>query len=69
MWTLVLLTLCTEPCHGEGMSKDPARTASQIAKEARRVQKDPKAGQDELAHARATEKQMKSFLGRHSKKN
>jgi hypothetical protein len=51
------------------MSKDPARTASQIAKEARRVQKDPKAGQDELAHARATEKQMKSFLGRHSKKN
>lgn len=51
------------------MSKDPASDASKIAKEARRVQADRKAGRDEVAHAKATEKQMKSFLGRHSKKN
>jgi hypothetical protein len=51
------------------VSKDPASTASQIAKEARRVQADKKASADEVRHAKATEKQMKSFLGRHSKKN
>lgn len=51
------------------MTKDPAHTASDIAKEARRVQADKKASRDELAHARATQKQMTSFLRRHSKKN
>lgn len=50
------------------MSKDPAKDASRIAKEAARRNREGAKG-DDRRHNDATIKQMRGFLGRHGKKN